>query len=124
MEPSSSTSTFAGGDVRLADGHQSVGLGLIGATANRTDSVEPSPSSRTRRHSRSDLTVGGQSNEVPSTAEADFAPVYITLCTLANYPHLRGLQLAPTDQAWKWTLAATILAGFGFVAFRLAKTHF
>ncbi|KAF5401678.1 Mitochondrial Rho GTPase, partial [Paragonimus heterotremus] len=124
MEPSSSTSTLTTGDVRLADGHQSVGLGLIGATGNRTDSAEPSPSSRTRRHSRSDLTVGSQSNEVSSTAKADFAPVYITLCTLANYPHLRGLQLAPTDHAWKWTLAATILAGFGFVAFRLAKTHF
>ncbi|KAF8564649.1 Mitochondrial Rho GTPase 1 [Paragonimus westermani] len=124
VEPSSSTSTFAGGDVRLADGHQSVGLDLIGATGNRTDSAEPNHSSRTRRHSRSDLTVGGQSNEVSSTVEASFAPVYITLCTLANYPHLRGLQLAPTDHAWKWTLAATILAGFGFVAFRLAKTHF
>ncbi|KAA3682392.1 mitochondrial Rho GTPase 1 [Paragonimus westermani] len=84
VEPSSST--FVGGDVRLSDGHQSVGLGLIGATGSRTDSAEPNHSSRTRRHSRSDLTVGGQSGEVSSTVESNFAPVYITLCTLANYP--------------------------------------
>nr|VZI20459.1 unnamed protein product [Spirometra erinaceieuropaei] len=54
----------------------------------------------------------------------DFHPVYIKLASMANYPHLRHMELASTDYAWKLTLAATILAGLGFVAFRIAKPHF
>lgn len=54
----------------------------------------------------------------------DFHPVYIKLASMANYPHLRHMELANPDYAWKLTLAATILAGLGFVAFRIAKPHF
>ncbi|VDM31931.1 unnamed protein product [Hydatigera taeniaeformis] len=55
--------------------------------------------------------------------EGEFHPVYVKLTTMANYPHTRRLELAQPDYAWKLTLAATILAGFGFVAFRMAKPH-
>ncbi|VDD77202.1 unnamed protein product [Mesocestoides corti] len=55
--------------------------------------------------------------------DGDFHLVYIKLATMANYPHARRLELARPDYAWKLTLAATILAGFGFVAFRIAKPH-
>ncbi|CDI97957.1 mitochondrial Rho GTPase 1 [Echinococcus multilocularis] len=55
--------------------------------------------------------------------EEEFHPVYVKLTTMANYPHTRRLELAQPDYAWKLTLAATILAGFGFVAFRMAKPH-
>ncbi|VDK22966.1 unnamed protein product [Taenia asiatica] len=55
--------------------------------------------------------------------KGEFHPVYVKLTTIANYPHTRRLELAQPDYAWKLTLAATILAGFGFVAFRMAKPH-
>ncbi|VUZ41701.1 unnamed protein product [Hymenolepis diminuta] len=38
--------------------------------------------------------------------------------------HAKRLELAQPDYAWKLTLAATILAGFGFVAFRMVRPHF
>ncbi|VDL19554.1 unnamed protein product [Hymenolepis diminuta] len=53
-----------------------------------------------------------------------FHPVYIKLTTAANFPHAKRLELAQPDYAWKLTLAATILAGFGFVAFRMVRPHF
>nr|CDS35193.1 mitochondrial Rho GTPase 1 [Hymenolepis microstoma] len=53
-----------------------------------------------------------------------FHPVYIKLTTAANFPHAKRLELAQPDYAWKLTLAATILAGFGFVAFRIVRPHF
>lgn len=37
---------------------------------------------------------------------------------------MRRLELAQPDYAWKLTLAATVLAGFGFVAFRMVRPHF
>lgn len=42
---------------------------------------------------------------------------------MSTFRHYRGFELAQTDHAWKWTLAATVLAGFGFFAFQMAKTH-
>ncbi|CAH8586664.1 unnamed protein product [Dicrocoelium dendriticum] len=98
-----------------------IGFGAVERDADPSGS-DPLTPMRQRRHSRPDMIQRAPSSQ--RAEENKFAPVYITLCTLANYPHLRGLQLAPTDHAWKWTLAATILAGFGFVAFRIAKTHF
>ncbi|VDO00992.1 unnamed protein product [Rodentolepis nana] len=61
------------------------------------------------------------SHYAPTNVEADcgFHPVYIKLTTAANFPHAKRLELAQPDYAWKLTLAATILAGFGFVAFRM-----
>ncbi|CAH8591658.1 unnamed protein product [Schistosoma intercalatum] len=78
--------------------------------------------SRSRHHSRSDL-YNNTNRNLKSQTEPDFCSVYILLCTMANYPHYRGFELAQTDHAWKWTLAATVLAGFGFFAFQMAKTH-
>ncbi|CAH8592997.1 unnamed protein product [Heterobilharzia americana] len=92
----------------------------------------PTDEMSTRHLSRSDLhhtatTGGGVTNRYikggSNLREPDFHPVYILLCTMANYPHYRGFELSQTDHAWKWTLAATILAGFGFFAFHMAKTH-
>ncbi|KAA0195718.1 Mitochondrial Rho GTPase [Fasciolopsis buskii] len=128
-EPSSAGTTLrpsGGSDVHL---FSSAGLSGV-STDPHTNNSEASPAgdpsttfqTRGRRHSRPDLAYRGGCD--PVSMGLTYHHVYITLCTLANYPHLRGLQLAPTDQAWKWTLAATILAGFGFVAFRIAKTHF
>ncbi|KAL3316036.1 Mitochondrial Rho GTPase 2 [Cichlidogyrus casuarinus] len=51
-------------------------------------------------------------------------PIYIKLSTMANFPHLKGLQVARTDYAWKMGFAATVLAGFGFVVFRMTRGHF
>ncbi|CAH8632812.1 unnamed protein product [Schistosoma rodhaini] len=78
--------------------------------------------SRSRHHSRSDL-YNNTNRNLKSQGEPDFRSVYILLCTMANYPHYRGFELAQTDHTWKWTLAATVLAGFGFFAFQMAKTH-
>lgn len=39
------------------------------------------------------------------------------------FSHLRGMHIAQGDYAWKFTIAATVLAGFGFMAFKMAKTH-
>ncbi|XP_018653316.1 LOW QUALITY PROTEIN: putative rac-GTP binding protein [Schistosoma mansoni] len=78
--------------------------------------------SRSRHHSRSDL-YNNTNRNLKSQSEPDFRSVYILLCTMANYPHYRGFELAQTDHTWKWTLAATVLAGFGFFAFQMAKTH-
>ncbi|CAH8865619.1 unnamed protein product [Trichobilharzia szidati] len=81
---------------------------------------------RTRHLSRSDLhrnSTTSIKNNFSNMHQTDFHPVYILLCTMANYPHYRGFELSQTDHAWKWTLAATILAGFGFFAFHMAKTH-
>ncbi|TPP56994.1 Mitochondrial Rho GTPase, partial [Fasciola gigantica] len=128
-EPSSCGTTLrpsASSDVNLLGS-----AGLSGVSTNAClNQTETSPAgdptttfqTRGRRHSRPDLAYRGACD--PNSMDLTYHHVYITLCTLANYPHLRGLQLAPTDQAWKWTLAATILAGFGFVAFRIVKTHF
>ncbi|PAA63965.1 hypothetical protein BOX15_Mlig008947g2 [Macrostomum lignano] len=43
---------------------------------------------------------------------------YEKVAAAANYPHLKGLPLSHNDYTWKLGLAATVLAGFGFVAFR------
>ncbi|KAM7533986.1 hypothetical protein Aperf_G00000114596 [Anoplocephala perfoliata] len=56
--------------------------------------------------------------------ECPFHPVYIKLVTAANFPRARRLELSQPDYAWKLTLAATILAGFGFVAFKIVKPRF
>ncbi|CAL8097009.1 unnamed protein product [Calicophoron daubneyi] len=124
-EPTSQSSVRLG-DIRLlsppGDSHTQSDLGLRGVALEKDELETPPLGVRGRRHSRPDLTSAPSTDSFLS--ETNFAPVYVTLCTLANYPHLRGLQLSSTDQAWKWTLAATILAGFGFVAFRIVKTHF
>ncbi|KAG5448451.1 Mitochondrial Rho GTPase 1-A [Clonorchis sinensis] len=123
LEPSSST---AGGEIHLLkdSSHKlSPGIGLSLLSLDKESAqLNPPLDARGRRHSKPDLAY--RPSMEFSARDTNFLPVYVTLCTLANYPHLRGLQLAQTDYAWKWTLAATILAGFGFVAFRIARTHF
>ncbi|KAL5965256.1 Mitochondrial Rho GTPase 2, partial [Taenia solium] len=92
-------------------------------------SLQQRPLSGTRGRSSTPTLLSPYSTGAAASArevkqlEGEFHPVYVKLTTIANYPHTRRLELAQPDYAWKLTLAATILAGFGFVAFRMAKPH-
>ncbi|CAH8540429.1 unnamed protein product [Schistosoma turkestanicum] len=87
--------------------------------ANQLSSSSSSSSTTGKHYSRAEL----HHHHLRNQQNSHFAPVYIMLCTMANYPHHRGFDLARTDYAWKWTLAFTIMTGIGFFAFQMVKTH-
>ncbi|VDP90992.1 unnamed protein product [Echinostoma caproni] len=86
-EPTTTVLRPSGSDVRLMD---SAGLSSVsteshpGATETSTSGDSSSFQTRGRRHSRPDLAYRGACD--PSANELVYHHVYITLCTLANYP--------------------------------------
>lgn len=57
-------------------------------------------------------------------SESNFRTFFTTYIIIFYiFSHLRGMHIAQGDYAWKFTIAATVLAGFGFMAFKMAKTH-